>query len=893
MALNSSTLKTLLASAKEYIKDLKTLEECQKFREELLAQLQEFDPAVSETMSALVEKAHKDPTSRGDLATAITDLRDSIVWKEFNAIKQQILSTLQNYEKQFYKGGRSNRSKRAKRASDVFTRNAGLQIVGDPNSTKNDLCEDGAFDGLYVFAIQQYSEGRHFEKPIEALRGKGFYVEWHLGNINMSDEDLAEKLSGASQFWFISSNFKMLTDTQIEIIYEAWSNGLGIYIFGDNDPFYVDANRLLKRFGLPQMSGNYHASKTVKKVDDADPLLWTGIVDLPEGVTIAEWSDGIVDASGCKGVMRNSRGIWSVIMKEPQNGFGRVICDGAFTKLYCNWGGQSARFVRNCACLLSTLVDGEDTISPVAEEEEDTIPVLNWEDAPQVECSILATYGTGCLLVGELADAEQNTSDVGLDNPLAFGKDNVHAIGSQVVSSAITDTIMGNGSNPFTRQPVVGVLPLVVLAHPDNYKILTHLLCKVFMGGAYLPKAAWLTFLAVLEEMTHRQPDNVDAILFMIDQIMTHVTSTATFTEDGDQLPLKNAMIEYGSTDADSGLANLKKLLMSTCTMACLVLPDIGIDVFTKWIRHALIKAVCEQVLSFAKQNKKAQLTKWFYNVGYKGCAGIVFQHTGKSIPFDSLPDSELLTVVMPEKVTTVSGLNVNEIITPDQTAVLLFLLCSEISQKDMQSFRTESLLRHLFQKPVFKNIWNGEPVDANTVLDEKFRKYYQGSGKHTIEKAPPFVSCFGASVTTCMCGHDFTTGTEGNADKIRVNRNTHFEECYHSSIEGNPTDTSAHAPLHMSIIRVMTRDEFKTDTNRRPEHVVAVLEKLLSRQQGFIYHEEIVPMTEMLIDSFLESRKAGLPEPSQNQNISFVDKLALEQKLRSEGKTWPLCLSV
>ncbi len=33
------------------------------------------------------------------------------------------------------------------------------------------------------------------------------------------------------------------------------------YIFGDNIPFYVDANRVLKAMGLPQMTGNYGASQ--------------------------------------------------------------------------------------------------------------------------------------------------------------------------------------------------------------------------------------------------------------------------------------------------------------------------------------------------------------------------------------------------------------------------------------------------------------------------------------------------------------------------------------------------------------------------------------------------------------------------------------------------------
>ncbi len=41
------------------------------------------------------------------------------------------------------------------------------------------------------------------------------------------------------------------------------------YIFGDNEPYYVDANRLLKAMGLPQMSGNYSAQKYLQPYNEA------------------------------------------------------------------------------------------------------------------------------------------------------------------------------------------------------------------------------------------------------------------------------------------------------------------------------------------------------------------------------------------------------------------------------------------------------------------------------------------------------------------------------------------------------------------------------------------------------------------------------------------------
>jgi hypothetical protein len=41
------------------------------------------------------------------------------------------------------------------------------------------------------------------------------------------------------------------------------------YIFGDNAPYYADANRVLKAMGLPQMSGCYSAQQYLAPFDPA------------------------------------------------------------------------------------------------------------------------------------------------------------------------------------------------------------------------------------------------------------------------------------------------------------------------------------------------------------------------------------------------------------------------------------------------------------------------------------------------------------------------------------------------------------------------------------------------------------------------------------------------
>ena len=121
---------------------------------------------------------------------------------------------------------------------------------------------------------------------------------------NVSAEALDESLENASQFWLISSAARKLSAAHFKVIIKHWkkvsvgnacgcecackgvhvllfesacvhgvrdcdghafgvvTQGLGLYIFGDNHPFFVDANRLLDALAVelemktPLLSGN-------------------------------------------------------------------------------------------------------------------------------------------------------------------------------------------------------------------------------------------------------------------------------------------------------------------------------------------------------------------------------------------------------------------------------------------------------------------------------------------------------------------------------------------------------------------------------------------------------------------------------------------------------------
>ena len=132
-----------------------------------------------------------------------------------------------------------------------FTQYAGQTTIigakkdaqGNAEGTQYDLAKDGAFDGLNIVVLHLYTgEGFDFAKPHAALVEKGFNVIRHT--TPPSPDQLRSELSNASQIWVISSNVAILSDDHIAVIKDFFHQGKGVYIWGDNDPYYTDANRV-------------------------------------------------------------------------------------------------------------------------------------------------------------------------------------------------------------------------------------------------------------------------------------------------------------------------------------------------------------------------------------------------------------------------------------------------------------------------------------------------------------------------------------------------------------------------------------------------------------------------------------------------------------------------
>lgn len=243
---------------------------------------------------------------------------------------------------------------------------------GNAQGNQYDLAVDGAFEGQTIAVLHLYTgEGFDFELPKGALKEKGFSV-YRWMNQPPPAEELKEGLDKACQLWIISSSTQMLNADHIKVIKEFFDAGKGVYIWGDNQPYYADANYVAKELIGVEMTGNTMGNQVVdlmmggKKVGVMpNHLITTGLQHLYEGITIATLSDN----DDLSPLLYGSAGnlVTAVYEKDGK----RLILDGGFTRLYINWDtAGTGRYVKNAAAWLVNVEKfGDDVVSNAVLEE--------------------------------------------------------------------------------------------------------------------------------------------------------------------------------------------------------------------------------------------------------------------------------------------------------------------------------------------------------------------------------------------------------------------------------------------------------------------------------------------------------------------------------------------
>jgi len=255
-------------------------------------------------------------------------------------------------------------------ARDVVERKANGQVetktvwepapadqFGNAAGSQHDLAVDGAFEGQTIAVLHFYTgEGFDFSLPKKALQEKGFGVYRWIGAPPSPDE-LEKGLAKACQLWIISGSAQLLNEGHLKVIRKFFDSGRGVYIWGDNAPYYADANYVARALLDAQMSGDIPGDRVVgvQKADRKqgllpNHLLTTGLQHIYEGITIAT----IGPNSHLTPLIYGSAD--NLVAAIYDHGGKRAILDGGFTRLYMKWDtAGTGRYVKNAAAWLTNV----------------------------------------------------------------------------------------------------------------------------------------------------------------------------------------------------------------------------------------------------------------------------------------------------------------------------------------------------------------------------------------------------------------------------------------------------------------------------------------------------------------------------------------------------------
>jgi hypothetical protein len=228
-------------------------------------------------------------------------------------------------------------------------------VHGNAQGNQYDLAVDGAFQGQTIAVLHLYTgEGFDFSLPKAALQEKGFSVYRWIDN-PPSPEDLEKALENACELWIISSYTQKLNEGHLKVIKKFFDSGKGVYIWGDNDPYYADANYVSEYLIGVKMLGNLYGNEVVglneknKGVGLAPGhLITTGLEYVYEGITIATLQDSQQLLSP---LIYGHEG--NLVCATYEKDGKRLILDGGFTRLYCAWDNAgTGRYVKNAAAWL-------------------------------------------------------------------------------------------------------------------------------------------------------------------------------------------------------------------------------------------------------------------------------------------------------------------------------------------------------------------------------------------------------------------------------------------------------------------------------------------------------------------------------------------------------------
>lgn len=240
--------------------------------------------------------------------------------------------------------------------------NAIFDQYGNPVGGGFDLAKDGAFAGFRLLIGCFYAGLLEDLRSLtlKELQKKGWEVVV-VDDVDSFTSALRDQHIHAA--WIISGHgFSGNEEGFVNEVERFHVSGRGLMIWGDNEPYFQHANKVLAKLFSFQLTGNTPGGKELLPGKDPTKsgcfgkhLICSGIVRLHEGITIC-YPDRVPSDWSVFGTSSNGKPV--LIAKEASNmkaGPGRVVVDNGFTKIMKSYWTTAGtpRYVSNCCAWLA------------------------------------------------------------------------------------------------------------------------------------------------------------------------------------------------------------------------------------------------------------------------------------------------------------------------------------------------------------------------------------------------------------------------------------------------------------------------------------------------------------------------------------------------------------
>ncbi len=251
--------------------------------------------------------------------------------------------------------------------AEVFSDPVVRDAHGNLKGSAYDLVMDGTFDGQLIVIVNLCGEELKLGKLEQVLKRKGFSTL--VLDEKTGATTLQQHLKRANQLWVISDYVKRLNEGHYKVIRSFFEQGHGVYLVGDNAPYFADVNAIAARLfpgaylhgDLPGEQVVHLKEKGSKSGVIKDHLLSTGLTSVYEGVTISTVEPGKMMTPFFWG---SSGDVVAAYYDQKKQ---RAVLDGGFTRLMPDLlvRAGTTRYVVNVAAWLANIERfGDAVIAP-------------------------------------------------------------------------------------------------------------------------------------------------------------------------------------------------------------------------------------------------------------------------------------------------------------------------------------------------------------------------------------------------------------------------------------------------------------------------------------------------------------------------------------------------